>query len=175
MMGTSPDQWVLSWGQRRKACAVSPVRGVTSSCVFPWLGRSAVSMFRWLPEFASLRSNARELRPLHERTEPLLYFSHRITHIPPRSETSLPKDMSIIISLLTVIMVFVSLLIVLLVLMQRPKQEGLGAAFGGGMTDQMFGAQTSNVLQRGTVWLAIAFFRYFFASLRTHFTAEQKR
>ena len=66
--------------------------------------------------------------------------------------------MSIIISLLTVIMVFVSLLIVLLVLMQRPKQEGLGAAFGGGMTDQMFGAQTSNVLQRGTVWLAIAFF-----------------
>lgn len=66
--------------------------------------------------------------------------------------------MSILISFLTIVMVVVCLLIVLLVLMQRPKQEGLGSAFGGGMTDQMFGAQTSNVLQRGTVWLAIAFF-----------------
>jgi len=42
--------------------------------------------------------------------------------------------------------------------MQRPKQEGLGAAFGGGMTDQMFGAQTTTVLQRGTVWCATLFF-----------------
>ena len=42
--------------------------------------------------------------------------------------------------------------------MQKPKQEGLGAAFGGGVTDQMFGAQTSNVLQKATVTLAIIFF-----------------
>ncbi len=42
--------------------------------------------------------------------------------------------------------------------MQRPKQEGLGAAFGGGMTDQMFGAQTTDVLQKGTVWLTVTFF-----------------
>ena len=42
--------------------------------------------------------------------------------------------------------------------MQRPKQEGLGAAFGGGVTDQMFGAQTSNVLQKVTVTFAIIFF-----------------
>lgn len=47
---------------------------------------------------------------------------------------------------------------VLIILMQRPKQEGLGAAFGGGVTDQMFGAQTSNVLQKVTVTLAIIFF-----------------
>ena len=50
-----------------------------------------------------------------------------------------------------------TLLIVLIVLMQRPKQEGLGAAFGGGMTDQMFGAQTTDVLQKGTVWLTVMF------------------
>ena len=42
--------------------------------------------------------------------------------------------------------------------MQRPKQEGLGAAFGGGVTDQMWGAQTTNVLQKATVTLAIIFF-----------------
>jgi preprotein translocase subunit SecG len=66
--------------------------------------------------------------------------------------------MSIIISLLTVVLVIVCLLIVAIVLMQRPRQEGLGAAFGGGMTDQMFGAQTTNVLQKGTVYLAVSFF-----------------
>ena len=64
----------------------------------------------------------------------------------------------ITINLLLVIYVIVCLLMILLVLMQRPKQEGLGAAFGGGVTDQMFGARTTNVLQRGTVYLATAFF-----------------
>ena len=43
-------------------------------------------------------------------------------------------------------------------LMQRPKQEGLGAAFGGGITDQVWGAQTTNVLQKATVFLAVTFF-----------------
>mgnify|MGYP006110478859 CR=1 FL=1 len=59
---------------------------------------------------------------------------------------------------LTAILAIVCLLMVLIVLMQRPKQEGLGAAFGGGVTDQMFGAQTSSVLQKATVTLAIIFF-----------------
>ncbi len=66
--------------------------------------------------------------------------------------------MSIIITLLTVFLVMVSLLLVLVTLMQRPKQEGLGAAFGGGMMNDTFGAQTTDVLQKGTVWLTIAFF-----------------
>ena len=51
-----------------------------------------------------------------------------------------------------------SLLIVFLVLMQRPKNEGLGAAFGGGVTDNLFGAQTTNVLQTITRWLGCIFF-----------------
>ncbi|MEM7147498.1 MAG: preprotein translocase subunit SecG [Verrucomicrobiota bacterium] len=66
--------------------------------------------------------------------------------------------MSILISLLTVVLIMVCLLLIVIVMMQRPKQEGLGAAFGGGMTDQMFGAQTTNVLQKGTVYLAVLFF-----------------
>lgn len=66
--------------------------------------------------------------------------------------------MSIIIPILIVIHVMVSLLMILLVLMQRPRSEGLGAAFGGGVTDNLFGAQTTNVLQKMTVWLGGGFF-----------------
>lgn len=66
--------------------------------------------------------------------------------------------LSILINLLLAIHVIVSLLIVLVVLMQRPKNEGLGAAFGGGMTENMFGAQTTNVLAKITRWLGGLFF-----------------
>lgn len=66
--------------------------------------------------------------------------------------------LTISINLLMVVFVIVCLLLILLVLMQRPKQEGLGAAFGGGVTDQVFGARTTNVLQRGTVYLGSLFF-----------------
>ncbi len=52
----------------------------------------------------------------------------------------------------------VSGFMVLIILMQRPRSEGLGAAFGAGMTDSVFGAQTSNVLQKITVWCAALFF-----------------
>ncbi|MEI6655031.1 MAG: preprotein translocase subunit SecG [Verrucomicrobiota bacterium] len=64
----------------------------------------------------------------------------------------------IIINLLLVVFVLVCLLMTLLILMQRPKQEGLGAAFGASVTDQVFGARTTNVLQRGTVYLGSMFF-----------------
>lgn len=66
--------------------------------------------------------------------------------------------LSILINLLLTTHVIVSLLIVLVVLMQRPKNEGLGAAFGGGMTENMFGAQTTNVLAKITRWLGGLFF-----------------
>lgn len=77
------------------------------------------------------------------------------------------------IGLLSVLLGIVSVLIVLIVLMQRPKQEGLGAAFGGGMTDQMFGAQTTNVLQKGTVYLAVMFF--VFSMILSVLTAKSVR
>jgi len=66
--------------------------------------------------------------------------------------------MEIAITLLSIIHVLISLLLLFIVMMQRPKQEGLGAAFGGDMTAQMFGAQTTNVLKKGTVFLAVIFF-----------------
>lgn len=66
--------------------------------------------------------------------------------------------MSILISILIAFHVLVCALMVGVVLMQRPKNEGLGAAFGGGMTENIFGAQTTHVLQKFTVWLGVVFF-----------------
>lgn len=66
--------------------------------------------------------------------------------------------LSIIKNLLLVIFVGDALLLIVVVLMQRPKNEGLGAAFGGGMTENLFGAQTTNVLQKFTRWLGGVFF-----------------
>jgi preprotein translocase subunit SecG len=65
---------------------------------------------------------------------------------------------NVVIDILLVFFVIDSLLMCLVVLMQRSKQEGLGAAFGGGFTESVWGAQTSQVLVKTTVWLAAIFF-----------------
>src|SRR5689334_21720001 len=66
--------------------------------------------------------------------------------------------MQILINFMLAIYVLVALLMILVILMQRPKSEGLGAAFGGGVTENIFGAQTTNVLVKFTSWLAGMFF-----------------
>jgi preprotein translocase subunit SecG len=66
--------------------------------------------------------------------------------------------MNLLINSLLGIFVLVALLMVLVILMQRPKSEGLGAAFGGAVTENIFGAQTTNVLVKFTAWLAGIFF-----------------
>jgi len=66
--------------------------------------------------------------------------------------------MAILINFLLVVEALVAVLMMLVILMQRPKSEGLGAAFGGGVTENIFGAQTTNVLTTITTWLASIFF-----------------
>ena len=66
--------------------------------------------------------------------------------------------MQILINFLLAVYVLVALLMMLVILMQRPKSEGLGAAFGGGVTENIFGAQTTNVLVKFTSWLVGMFF-----------------
>ena len=66
--------------------------------------------------------------------------------------------MTILINILLGLYVFIALIMMLVILMQRPKSEGLGAAFGGGVTENIFGAQTTNVLTKVTGWLAAIFF-----------------
>ena len=60
--------------------------------------------------------------------------------------------------ILVTFLVIICLLMIITILMQRPKSEGLGAAFGGGLTDNLFGAQTTTVLTKFTVWLGGLFF-----------------
>lgn len=66
--------------------------------------------------------------------------------------------MSIILPTLIGLHVLVCVLMILVVLMQRPRSEGLGSAFGGGLTDNVFGSQTTNVLAKFTTWMGVAFF-----------------
>lgn len=71
--------------------------------------------------------------------------------------------MNLLINFCLVLFVLVAALMVFVILMQRPKSEGLGAAFGGGVTENIFGAQTTNVLVKFTTWLAGIFFALTFA------------
>src|SRR5438128_10515395 len=68
------------------------------------------------------------------------------------------RKMNILINVILAIDMVVAVLMTLVILMQRPKSEGLGAAFGGGVTENIFGAQTTNVLTKFTGWLAGIFF-----------------
>ena len=71
--------------------------------------------------------------------------------------------MNLLINFCLVLFVLVAGLMILVILMQRPKSEGLGAAFGSGVTENIFGAQTTNVLVKFTTWLAGIFFALTFA------------
>lgn len=83
--------------------------------------------------------------------------------------------MNIAINILLVVYVLIALIMILVILMQRPKSEGLGAAFGGGVTENIFGAQTTNVLVKFTGWLAGIFFvlTFVLSILYAHQTINQ--
>jgi preprotein translocase subunit SecG len=72
--------------------------------------------------------------------------------------------MNILLGVLTVILIFVALFLIMIVLMQKAKNDGgMGAAMGGGMAEAAFGADTSNVLSKATINASIAFFVLAFA------------
>lgn len=62
--------------------------------------------------------------------------------------------MNVLIVLLTAVHVMVALFLIILVLMQKSQDQGVGAAFGGGMTESVFGAGTTTALVRMTIWCA---------------------
>lgn len=66
--------------------------------------------------------------------------------------------MSILLGILTVILIFISLFIVLVVLAQKSKDGGMGATLGGGAAEAAFGADTGNVLSKSTIYASIVFF-----------------
>ena len=65
--------------------------------------------------------------------------------------------MSIFIGCLYVVEVVVCLLLALVVMLQKPKEGGLGGAIGGGMLEASLGADAGNVLIKTTAILGAVF------------------
>ena len=65
--------------------------------------------------------------------------------------------MSILIGILYVVEVCVCLLLAGIVMLQKPKEGGLGGVIGGGMAEAAFGADAGNVLIKGTIILGTIF------------------
>ena len=67
--------------------------------------------------------------------------------------------MNLLIAIFTFVLILTSLAMVLLVLMQKAKNDGgMGAALGGGAAEATFGADTGNVLTTATIRAAVVFF-----------------
>ena len=65
--------------------------------------------------------------------------------------------MSILIGFLYVVEVLVCILLAMVVMIQKPKDGGLGGAIGGGMMEAALGADAGNVLIRTTAILGAVF------------------
>ncbi len=65
--------------------------------------------------------------------------------------------MVIVQFILVAIEVITALLLIIIILMQRAKNEGLGLAFGSGMGEALFGSRAGNILTKLTIILAVVF------------------
>lgn len=65
--------------------------------------------------------------------------------------------MEFIRGLLMVVEVLCAFLLIIIILMQKSKSQGVGMAFGGQMGESLFGSQMGNVLTKATVILAVVF------------------
>ena len=65
--------------------------------------------------------------------------------------------MQILIGFLYVFEVIVCFLLGGVILLQKPKEGGVGVSFGGGMGEALFGAQMGNVLTKATIILGTVF------------------
>jgi len=65
--------------------------------------------------------------------------------------------MAVIRTLLIILEAACSLVLIGLILLQKSKSQGLGAAFGGGGNDSVLGVRAGNVLSRATVIIGIVF------------------
>ena len=65
--------------------------------------------------------------------------------------------MSILIGILYAVEVCVCLLLAGIVMLQKPKEGGLGGVIGGGMAEAAFGTDAGNVLIKGTIILGTIF------------------
>ena len=82
--------------------------------------------------------------------------------------------MSILIGFLYVVEVCVCLLLAGIVMLQKPKEGGLGGVIGGGMAEAAFGADAGSVLIKGTVILGTIFLLNTLALARFTSTVHSK-
>ncbi|WP_028950433.1 preprotein translocase subunit SecG [Sulfurihydrogenibium subterraneum] len=62
--------------------------------------------------------------------------------------------MEFLFGLLSVVLVIVSVLLIILVLMQKTKGAEIGAVFGSGAAKAVLGASAATILTKITYWLA---------------------
>ena len=84
------------------------------------------------------------------------------------------KNMDILIGFLYVVEVAVCLLLALVVMLQKPKEGGLGGAIGGGMMESALGADAGNVLIKTTAILGAIFLLNTLALARLTSTAHSR-
>lgn len=65
--------------------------------------------------------------------------------------------MQILVYFLYTLEVIVCFLLGAVIMLQKPKDGGLGVSFGGGMGEALFGAQMGNVLTKTTIILGAVF------------------
>ena len=65
--------------------------------------------------------------------------------------------LAILKSVLLIVEVLAAFLLVVVILAQKSKDQGLGMAFGSGMGESLFGSRAGNVLTRMTITLATVF------------------
>ena len=65
--------------------------------------------------------------------------------------------------ILTTVLILTGLALILVVMMQRPKQDGIGAAFGNETMQTIAGPAISEFLRKGTVFLGTMLFLLTFA------------
>lgn len=65
--------------------------------------------------------------------------------------------MEIIRYILIVVEVLSCILLIGVILLQQSKSQGMGVAFGGGMSETLFGSRAGNILTKLTVILALIF------------------
>ena len=82
--------------------------------------------------------------------------------------------MSIFIGFLYVVEVVVCLLLALIVMLQKPKEGGLGGAISGGMIEASLGADAGNVLIKKTAVLGAIFLLNTLVLARLTSTANSK-
>ncbi len=76
-------------------------------------------------------------------------------------------------SFITILMIIVCIALILFVVIQNPKGGGLSATFGG-FNNQILGVQrTTDFLEKGTWWLAVALLVFSLSS--NFFVSKEKR